>query len=875
MKKYLSLIISVLIILSTSVFAYASDNTTIVCVGDGATYNADNALYNYPFYLESDLGEGYTVYNCAKSGATAETYMSSDEYNESLSYNADIVVVMFGADDTANSTDANRFYNDYSSLVNAYTQSEIILMVSPFASDELTEKMITVAKETGLALIDLRKAVSEKNKYDTYYVNASGAKQISGSLKEFFDVKAYGLKLDIDVINKLDKSGNNSGLTVTNTFVESETVDGKEIDYVYFNREGSSTTDVFSFFNANATAVISDVGSFSAEMWAKITNSDENDRLLFAVAPKNLTSFANASFYVSVNGNNMTVSSGGESSVIDITSYADKWVHWVIERSYDADNGNVNIDLYADTQKVGETITFSQTKADESEMKVYFGGMGTSRKNCLDSIFRGYLAEARIYDSVLSSDNITELYNKSVSNFVASEDEEEDPEEPPVDPDVPPVDPEEPEKKKGLVFELEIPNDTNGEFKDNTDETVTVTKNGSTTVETYNGVGGSFNYASFDNASKNSAGWLMVDTKNILTSDELTIEIWTRPENLSLYWGNMFALSNDTNPNNASFRIGCWENKLAFVAQTTDSSTLGDWRADGAPYIGKWTHIVFQRSYDKENKLVTYIAYINGNQFTTQIATYTERPVEYAGTTLLGIGGLTSNVSHAYKGDVSEFRAYNKLLSEDEIKASYKKDLERHTDFIFNHNSTSAPARDTESITMKMSTGFSALDALKGPIIVTENDNKVNAQVNATDESEFILTFNRYIKYGASFRVYSEYLDAYNYLTFDKGVISANLTLYDENIEEIESLGGQRKLIANVKIENSGSSDKKVKYSLLAKKSDGVVSHYVTEELTVSDSKNISVNFSDTQDVEKVILYVWEMDDTKLIPIYNVPIIID
>jgi len=45
--------------------------------------------------------------------------------------------------------------------------------------------------------------------------------------------------------------------------------------------------------------------------------------------------------------------------------------------------------------------------------------------------------------------------------------------------------------------------------------------------------------------------------------------------------------------------------------------------------------------------------------------------------------------------------------------------------------------------------------------------------------------------------------------------------------------------------------------------------------MTVTDERKLSVNFSDTQDVEKVILYVWEMDDTKLIPIYNVPIIID
>ncbi len=1079
MKKYLSLIISLLIILSTSVFAYAADTTSIVCVGDGVTYNADNALYNYTFYLETELGEGNTVYNCAKSGATLSSYLTSDEYSESLSYGADKVIVMFGADDTVSATDKDSFYSAYSSLIDSYSGAEIILMLPPVVSDELKAAASDVAREKNLKLIDLTKAVNAVNIYDTYYVNAAGAKQITAKITEFFEINALGLKLDIDVINKLDKSGNSSGLTVTNTFAESETVEGKEIDYVYFNREGSSTTEVFSFFNANAASVMSEEGSFTVEMWAKITNSDENDRLLFAVAPKSLTSFANASFYISVNGNDMTVSSGGESSVIDITSYADKWVHWVIERSYDADNGSVNIDLYADTQKVCETITFSQTRADESEMKLYFGGMGTSRKKCLDNIFRGYLAEARVYDSALSSDIVTELYNRWLANFEAAdgednEDSSTDPEQPPLNPDEP-VNPdgkytivtigdsitfntnnsnqdyplylqnlvgnsalvyncgmsgstvnsnimqsyrinameqyqdslehlaemyiimmgtndshywnskevfyeeykslveeyenlasnpeivlvtsptahesetwgdhfddeliggdirdvvyqiaeekglavidmhtltkdksalfhdgihpnengaefiaeqiyaeisklhdfipeEEPEKEKGLVFELTIPEEKDGAFGDSVDETVKVSKNGSTTVETYSGVGGTFNYVSLDNASKNKASWLTVDVKNIINSEELTFEIWTRPENLNLYWGNMFSFTNNSNPTYSMMRIGCWENKFAFCGQTTNATTQGDWRADGTSYVGKWTHIIFQRSYDDSEKTVSYAAYINGNKFTTQVAAYDEKPVESEAVTILGIGGVSSNAQHAYKGDISEFRIYNMLLSETEIKASYEKDLERHTDFAFYYKGTGVPARDSESITMEMSTGFSALDALQGPIAVTENDNAVTAQVTAIDESKFSLTFNRYIKYGASFRIYSEYFDAYNYLTFDKGVISANLTLYDENIEEIESVGGQSGLVANVNIKNSGSEDKKVKYSLLAKKSDGVVLHYITDELTVSKSKNLPVNLSDTADVDKVILYVWEIDENKLIPAYDIPIIID
>lgn len=76
----------------------------VACVGDSNTEGFDEK--NYPAVLGELLGEGYVVTNYGASGAAAmhgisASYDDTDMYTQSISSSPDIVVIMFGTNDSA------------------------------------------------------------------------------------------------------------------------------------------------------------------------------------------------------------------------------------------------------------------------------------------------------------------------------------------------------------------------------------------------------------------------------------------------------------------------------------------------------------------------------------------------------------------------------------------------------------------------------------------------------------------------------------------------------------------------------------------------------------------------------------------------------
>ena len=105
----------------------------VACVGDSITYGhgiKDWENNNYPALLQEILGDEYHVANFGHSGRTLSSdgdkpYTESEQYKLSLEYDADIVVIMLGTNDSKpkNWTSERDFIKEYEDFVDSYKKN--------------------------------------------------------------------------------------------------------------------------------------------------------------------------------------------------------------------------------------------------------------------------------------------------------------------------------------------------------------------------------------------------------------------------------------------------------------------------------------------------------------------------------------------------------------------------------------------------------------------------------------------------------------------------------------------------------------------------------------------------------------------------------
>lgn len=208
MKKVLKVILIILLVLVLIVaggFAYlysngisGMSNTTeanegqikIACVGDSTTYGHGISGWpknSYPSVLQNLLGEEYHVNNYGVSMHAVQStsdypYATLEHYQQSLAYDADIVVFMMGSNDSKpqNWKGAEAFKTELISLLDSYGNAEIILCtlpsafflegqiegvtehdIQPLIVEEIAEVTRQVAAECGYALIDIHAFTAE------------------------------------------------------------------------------------------------------------------------------------------------------------------------------------------------------------------------------------------------------------------------------------------------------------------------------------------------------------------------------------------------------------------------------------------------------------------------------------------------------------------------------------------------------------------------------------------------------------------------------------------------------------------------------------------------------------------------------------------
>lgn len=162
---------------------YATDSIKVACVGNSITYGIgvkDRNKDSYPAQLQTMLGDGYVVGSFGKPGATLlskghRPYIEQKEYKDALAFNADIVVIHLGVNDT-DPRDwpdfRDDFIKDYISLIDSFKSINpqvriIVAGITPiwdrhprFLSgtkvwqDEIREKISIIADICDVELID-------------------------------------------------------------------------------------------------------------------------------------------------------------------------------------------------------------------------------------------------------------------------------------------------------------------------------------------------------------------------------------------------------------------------------------------------------------------------------------------------------------------------------------------------------------------------------------------------------------------------------------------------------------------------------------------------------------------------------------------------
>ncbi|MGN0458469.1 MAG: GDSL-type esterase/lipase family protein [Eubacterium sp.] len=199
-------------------YKYCSSNAIkVACVGDSITYgkNVEGWYFNnYPEQLSKKLGKNYNVRNFGVSGSTAinnfAAYSSTKMYKESIEYEPDILIIMFGLNDSkAKYWNEKDFIEDYDYLIKSYMQTNPDIKIyicstsCPFADyfskyeqiqPDVVEIVNNIIKEYTLnnnfEYIDVYSFTSkhpEWYKEDGIHPNKFGANNISELIYEYIE----------------------------------------------------------------------------------------------------------------------------------------------------------------------------------------------------------------------------------------------------------------------------------------------------------------------------------------------------------------------------------------------------------------------------------------------------------------------------------------------------------------------------------------------------------------------------------------------------------------------------------------------------------------------------------------------------------------
>lgn len=194
----------------------------VACVGDSITFGTFVFGWPeaaYPSVLGNMLGEGYTVNNYGYPGRCAQSdadrpYVKEELYRKALDFDADVVIIMFGSNDSKNADwkGEEHFIAEYSALIESFLArpsiKEMYIMAPPPAweffgkvryninsdrvKNEINRSARTLADKYDLGFIDLYEVFDGKRELfaDGVHPTDKGAKLLAETVySAVFDKK--------------------------------------------------------------------------------------------------------------------------------------------------------------------------------------------------------------------------------------------------------------------------------------------------------------------------------------------------------------------------------------------------------------------------------------------------------------------------------------------------------------------------------------------------------------------------------------------------------------------------------------------------------------------------------------------------------------
>lgn len=226
MKRFLFVLLAAVAALLLLAARPAPKRVRVACIGDSITYGMtleDRETECYPARLQQMLGDGYTVGNFGKNGATLlrrghRPYMEQAEFHAAMQWPADIIVIHLGVNDTDPRNWPNyrdEFVGDYLALIDSLRTVSpdarlIIALMSPLADrhrrfqsgtkqwhGEIQESIRTVAERSGAELIDFHTPLYPYPQHipDAVHPDAFGASLLAKTVYQEITGDYGGLRL--------------------------------------------------------------------------------------------------------------------------------------------------------------------------------------------------------------------------------------------------------------------------------------------------------------------------------------------------------------------------------------------------------------------------------------------------------------------------------------------------------------------------------------------------------------------------------------------------------------------------------------------------------------------------------------------------------
>lgn len=215
-----------------------------------------------------------------------------------------------------------------------------------------------------------------------------------------------------------DISGNGAAITANTALGGGfKAINGNDTKYVTL-KEGAADN-----VRIDTAAMGPNPRLMSVAMWAKVDNTaSPNYGKLFALSKSSGTESANTNLQILKNdaGDRLHVNAGSASTYETGTAYFNKWTHYVVTNEWNAENTAVTIRLYANGEEIKSQSFTGRTRiTDDNKFLYYIGAWASENTAAMD------VSTFRLYDRILSPEEIRAAYAAEAENHVPAENKPE------------------------------------------------------------------------------------------------------------------------------------------------------------------------------------------------------------------------------------------------------------------------------------------------------------------------------------------------------------------------------------------------------------------------------------------------------------------